>query len=94
MHEPLGMPAAQPLAERKTMCQNLLAGLCLQHAHRNRPTTSICPRLPNNQPQIRYGAGGVGEGEFDANRAARGYDWYWEGPSSQAPGYSQWVANQ
>ncbi|KAJ1481339.1 hypothetical protein T484DRAFT_1807813 [Baffinella frigidus] len=41
-----------------------------------------------------YGSGGVGEGEFDNNRAARGYDWYWEGPSSQAPGYSQWVANQ
>lgn len=22
-----------------------------------------------------YGTAGVGEGEFDANRAARGYDW-------------------
>ena len=42
----------------------------------------------------RYGSNGVGEGEFDANRAARGYDWYWEGPSSQTPGYAQWVANQ
>ena len=26
-------------------------------------------------PVSRYGTEGVGEGEYDANRAARGYDW-------------------
>eukprot|EP00293_Proteomonas_sulcata_P002847 CAMPEP_0184328768 /NCGR_PEP_ID=MMETSP1049-20130417/143582_1 /TAXON_ID=77928 /ORGANISM="Proteomonas sulcata, Strain CCMP704" /LENGTH=93 /DNA_ID=CAMNT_0026651097 /DNA_START=826 /DNA_END=1107 /DNA_ORIENTATION=+ len=41
-----------------------------------------------------YGPEGVGAGEFDDNRAARGYDWYWEGPPSQVPNYSTWVANQ
>jgi len=42
----------------------------------------------------RYGTGGVGEGEFDDNRAARGYDWYWNGPPSYVPNYASWVANQ
>ncbi|EKX43241.1 hypothetical protein GUITHDRAFT_110657 [Guillardia theta CCMP2712] len=41
-----------------------------------------------------YGTAGVGEGEFDNNRAARGYDWYWEGPPSYVPNYSSWVENQ
>jgi len=41
-----------------------------------------------------YGTGGVGEGEFDDNRAARGYDWYWNGPPSYVPNYASWVANQ
>ncbi len=42
----------------------------------------------------RYGTNGVGEGEFDDNRSARGYDWYWNGPPSYVPNYASWVANQ
>jgi len=41
-----------------------------------------------------YGTQGVGDGEFDTNRSAQGYDWYWNGPPSYVPNYDKWVAGQ
>eukprot|EP00292_Cryptomonas_paramecium_P025684 CAMPEP_0113678206 /NCGR_PEP_ID=MMETSP0038_2-20120614/9784_1 /TAXON_ID=2898 /ORGANISM="Cryptomonas paramecium" /LENGTH=71 /DNA_ID=CAMNT_0000595749 /DNA_START=33 /DNA_END=248 /DNA_ORIENTATION=+ /assembly_acc=CAM_ASM_000170 len=35
----------------------------------------------------------VGVGDYDSNRAAEGYDWYWKGPPTWVPGYSNYVNN-
>eukprot|EP00281_Chroomonas_sp_CCMP1168_P032803 CAMPEP_0206251740 /NCGR_PEP_ID=MMETSP0047_2-20121206/22189_1 /ASSEMBLY_ACC=CAM_ASM_000192 /TAXON_ID=195065 /ORGANISM="Chroomonas mesostigmatica_cf, Strain CCMP1168" /LENGTH=74 /DNA_ID=CAMNT_0053677721 /DNA_START=19 /DNA_END=243 /DNA_ORIENTATION=+ len=41
-----------------------------------------------------YGNGGIGSGDYESNRSARGYDWYWNGPPPSVKNYSTWVANQ